>query len=98
MMSNYLSTAQPFVMAIRNRTCHNTFPGLHRCCSLTPLQVILIHLSNITGLHNNYNKRTMTLLISDVGTIVAGITSAFATGPAKVEILLLAALEVVMSS
>ncbi len=31
------------------------------------LQVILIHLSNLTGL-GQYNKRTMRLLVSDIGT------------------------------
>jgi hypothetical protein len=30
------------------------------------LQVILIHLSNLTGL-GQYNKRTMRLLVSDIG-------------------------------
>jgi hypothetical protein len=43
------------------------------CCILHPvyhmvvLQVILIHLSNLTGL-GQYNKRTMRLLVSDIGT------------------------------
>jgi bacteriorhodopsin len=40
--------------------------------------VILIHLSNLTGMKNDYNKRTMALLVSDVGCIVWGITSALA--------------------
>lgn len=34
---------------------------------LTGLQVILIHLSNVTGL-GQYDKRTMRLLVSDIGT------------------------------
>ena len=51
------------------------------CCNL---QVILIHLSNITGLNDDYNKRTMQLLISDIGTIVMGATAAMSRGPIKV--------------
>ncbi|GFR44466.1 hypothetical protein Agub_g5727 [Astrephomene gubernaculifera] len=42
--------------------------------------VILIHLSNLTGLKNDYNKRTMRLLVSDIGTIVWGATAAMSTG------------------
>nr|QCB66177.1 putative channel rhodopsin [Haematococcus lacustris] len=38
--------------------------------------VILIHLSNITGLKNDYNKRTMWLLVSDIGCVVMGVTAA----------------------
>eukprot|EP01025_Chloroclados_australasicus_P047781 TRINITY_DN5390_c0_g2_i2.p1 TRINITY_DN5390_c0_g2~~TRINITY_DN5390_c0_g2_i2.p1 ORF type:complete len:496 (-),score=45.90 TRINITY_DN5390_c0_g2_i2:313-1647(-) len=41
---------------------------------------ILIHLSNITGLNEEYNKRTMRLLVSDIGTIVMGVTTASSTG------------------
>nr|AHH02148.1 protein 125 [synthetic construct] len=41
--------------------------------------VILIHLSNLTGLKDNYSKRTMMLLISDIGCIVWGVTSALTT-------------------
>jgi hypothetical protein len=48
------------------------------------MQVILIHLSNITGLNDDYNKRTMTLLVSDIGCIVMGVTSALSKGPPKV--------------
>jgi hypothetical protein len=44
----------------------------------------LIHLSNLTGLADDYNKRTMSLLVSDIGTIVMGITAAMATGYVKV--------------
>lgn len=47
-------------------------------------QVILIHLSNITGLNDDYSPRTMRLLVSDIGTIVWGVTAACATGPIKV--------------
>jgi len=43
--------------------------------------VILIHLSNITGLKDAYSKRTMALLVSDLGTITMGLTSAFAMDP-----------------
>nr|AHH02120.1 NsChR [synthetic construct] len=46
--------------------------------------VILIHLSNVTGLKDNYSKRTMALLVSDIGTIVFGVTSAMCTGYPKV--------------
>nr|AHH02107.1 CoChR [synthetic construct] len=46
--------------------------------------VILIHLSNLTGLKDDYSKRTMRLLVSDVGTIVWGATSAMSTGYVKV--------------
>nr|AHH02141.1 protein 116 [synthetic construct] len=42
--------------------------------------VILIPLSNLTGLKDDYNKRTMRLLVSDIGTIVMGATSAMCTG------------------
>nr|QJF54429.1 cation channelrhodopsin 3 [Tetraselmis subcordiformis] len=38
--------------------------------------VILIHLSNLTGLDEEYSARTMGLLTSDQGTICFGITSA----------------------
>jgi bacteriorhodopsin len=47
-------------------------------------KVILIHLSNLTGLADDYNKRTMSLLVSDIGTIVMGITAAIASGYVKV--------------
>nr|AHH02134.1 protein 124 [synthetic construct] len=46
--------------------------------------VILIHLSNLTGLKDDYNKRTMRLLVSDIGTIVWGTTAAMSTGYVKV--------------
>jgi hypothetical protein len=48
------------------------------------LQVILIHLSNITGLNEEYSKRTMSLLVSDIGTIVMGATAAMSRAPTKV--------------
>lgn len=54
----------------------------HGCC-LDP-QVILIHLSNLTGMKGDYNKRTMGLLVSDIGTIVFGCTAAMCTGYIKV--------------
>nr|AHH02096.1 protein 85 [synthetic construct] len=41
------------------------------CCP-----VILIHLSNVTGLSDDYGRRTMGLLVSDIATIVFGITAA----------------------
>eukprot|EP00798_Chlamydomonas_sp_ICE-L_P024783 gene24783-10424_t len=46
--------------------------------------VILIHLSNLTGMANDYNKRTMALLVSDVGCIVWGTTAALGQGPVKI--------------
>nr|AHH02106.1 Chronos [synthetic construct] len=46
--------------------------------------VILIHLSNLTGLHEEYSKRTMTILVTDIGNIVWGITAAFTKGPLKI--------------
>nr|BDS00526.1 light-activated cation selective ion channel [synthetic construct] len=46
--------------------------------------VILIHLSNLTGLKDDYSKRTMGLLVSDVGCIVWGATSAMCTGWTKI--------------
>jgi hypothetical protein len=45
--------------------------------------VILIHLSNITGLKDDYTKRTMMLLISDIGCIVCGVTAALAANFVK---------------
>nr|AER58217.1 channelopsin 1 [Chlamydomonas yellowstonensis] len=41
------------------------------CCP-----VILIHLSNVTGLSDDYGRRTMGLLVSDIATIVFGVTAA----------------------
>jgi hypothetical protein len=49
--------------------------------------VILIHLSNLTGMKNDYNKRTMALLVSDVGCIVWGTTAALSTDFIKVSTL-----------
>ncbi|PNH09255.1 hypothetical protein TSOC_004141 [Tetrabaena socialis] len=51
--------------------------------------VILIHLSNLTGLKDDYNKRTMRLLVSDIGTIVWGATSAMSKGYVKIVFFLL---------
>jgi hypothetical protein len=48
------------------------------------MQVILIHLSNLTGLQGEYSRRTMFLLVSDLGTIVWGVSAANAKGVAKV--------------
>ena len=44
--------------------------------SLRGAQVILIHLSNLTGLDEEYSARTMNLLTSDQGTICFGVTAA----------------------
>ena len=46
--------------------------------------VLLIHLSNITGLHEEYSPRTMKLLVFDQGTILCGTTAAMSTGPVKI--------------
>lgn len=42
--------------------------------------VILIALANLTGLKDDYNWRTMTLLSADQGTILCGATAAMCTG------------------
>ena len=52
-------------------------------CTSYVVQVILIHLSNLTGLKGEYSRRTMFLLVSDLGTIVWGVSAANATGAAK---------------
>lgn len=36
---------------------------------------------------DNYSKRTMLLLVSDIGTIVMGVTAAFSSGPTKAGLL-----------
>ncbi len=54
------------------------------CLHTLYFQVILIHLSNLTGMKNDYNKRTMALLVSDIGCIVWGTTAAMSTGFIKV--------------
>ena len=46
--------------------------------------VILIHLSNITGLNDEYSGRTMSLLTSDLGGIAFAVLSALAVGWQKV--------------
>lgn len=45
--------------------------------------VILIALSRVGTTEGSYSKRTMTLLTSDQGTIMMGVTAAFAKGPIK---------------
>nr|AHH02138.1 SdChR [synthetic construct] len=61
----------------------NITPWLRYAEWLLTCPVILIHLSNITGLSEEYNKRTMALLVSDLGTICMGVTAALATGWVK---------------
>ncbi|PNH09251.1 Sensory rhodopsin-1 [Tetrabaena socialis] len=51
--------------------------------------VILIHLSNLTGLQTDYSNRTMLLLVSDIGTIAMGTTAAMSAGPPKIVFFLL---------
>ncbi|CAG9467467.1 unnamed protein product [Pedinophyceae sp. YPF-701] len=46
--------------------------------------VMLIHLSNITGLGEQYNSRTMRLITFDQGTLIMGVTAALATGVPKI--------------
>ena len=50
-----------------------------RVVFLRVAQVILIHLSNLTGLDEEYSARTMNLLTSDQGTICFGVTAALCT-------------------
>lgn len=64
-------------------------PSNHRHPLSRGPQVILIHLSNLTGLKDDYSKRTMRLLVSDIGTIVFGVTSACSTGYLKIVFFLL---------
>lgn len=45
--------------------------------------VILIALSNLTGLKDDYNMRTMTLMSADQGTILCGATAAMCVGWAR---------------
>jgi len=45
--------------------------------------VLLIALSNLTGLKDDYNWRTMKLITADQGTILFGATGALATGTVK---------------
>lgn len=54
------------------------------CEWLLTCPVILIQLANITGLKDSFSKRTMRLLVTDVGTIVCGIASAASVGPLKI--------------
>ena len=67
---------------IESGTCK--FFGETMSFDLDLQQVILIHLSNITGLEDDYSKRTMRLLVSDIGTIVMGVSSALSSGYLKV--------------
>nr|AHH02115.1 protein 92 [synthetic construct] len=45
------------------------------CCP-----VILIHLSNLSGLKNDYSKRTMRLIVSCLGMLVFGMAGGLSTG------------------
>lgn len=45
--------------------------------------MILIHTSNLTGLQDDYSKRTMNVLVGVIGVIVLGAVSAMAKGPVK---------------
>lgn len=53
--------------------------------------VLLIHLSNVTGLNDEYSPQTMKLLTSDQGTLIFGIMAAMGTGGIKVFFFLLGA-------
>nr|AHH02142.1 protein 95 [synthetic construct] len=46
--------------------------------------VILIHLSNLTGMKHHYPLRTMTLIVSDISCIVTGVQCALSNGYAKI--------------
>jgi hypothetical protein len=48
------------------------------------LQVLLIHLSNLTGLKDDYGKGTMALLVCLLGCLMTGIVASLCKGPAKV--------------
>lgn len=58
-------------------------PWLRYAEWLITCPVILIALSNLSGLKDDYNFRTMKLLSSDQGTIVMGVTAAYSTGGVK---------------
>mmetsp|Transcript_2521 Transcript_2521/g.3956 ORF Transcript_2521/g.3956 Transcript_2521/m.3956 type:complete len:609 (+) Transcript_2521:240-2066(+) len=58
-------------------------PWLRYAEWLLTCPVILIALSNLSGLKDDYNFRTMKLLSSDQGTIVMGVTAAYSTGGVK---------------
>lgn len=58
-------------------------PWLRYAEWLLTCPVILIALSNLTGLKDDYNFRTMKLLTSDQGTIIMGVTAAYSTGGVK---------------
>ncbi|GFR44465.1 hypothetical protein Agub_g5726 [Astrephomene gubernaculifera] len=70
----------------------NRLLWLRYCEWLLTCPVILIHLSNLTGLSEDYSRRTMQLLVSDIGTIVWGATAAMAKGPAKIGFFILGCL------
>jgi bacteriorhodopsin len=61
-----------------------TFQWVRYAEWLLTCPVLLIHLSNITGLHEEYSERTMKLLTFDQGTILFGTTAAMSTGPIKI--------------
>lgn len=48
------------------------------------MQVLLIHLSNLTGLKDDYGKGTMALLVCLLGCLVTGIMAALSRGGTKV--------------
>jgi len=55
-------------------------PWLRYAEWLLTCPVILIHLSNITGLNDDYSGRTMSLITSDLGGICMAVTSALSKG------------------
>mmetsp|Transcript_2452 Transcript_2452/g.6189 ORF Transcript_2452/g.6189 Transcript_2452/m.6189 type:complete len:631 (-) Transcript_2452:284-2176(-) len=55
-------------------------PWLRYAEWLLTCPVILIHLSNITGLNDDYSGRTMSLITSDLGGICMAVTAALSKG------------------
>ena len=64
----------------RGREGHEASLICARVLLLRGVQVILIHLSNITGLNDEYSGRTMSLITSDLGGITFAVTSAVSVG------------------
>nr|AHH02123.1 TcChR [synthetic construct] len=73
----YLEYVPPFMIYQMNGQ-HT--PWLRYMEWLLTCPVILIHLSNITGLNDEYSGRTMSLLTSDLGGIAFAVLSALAVG------------------
>ena len=57
----------------------NSIYAMRYCEWLLTCPVILIHLSNLSGMKNDYSKRTMRLLVSVIGMIVFGFYGALSS-------------------